>query len=118
MFSFRVYTNALAQLAAKASTALISVFLIRILTNYLSIEGYGLYSELYNYLSLFAVVADLGLYTVTIRELSKHADDSVYCDQLRAAILSIRLGMGTIIIALSIIVACFIPVFETPVALI
>ena len=37
-------------------TALISIFLIKILTNYLDVAGYGLYSKIYNYLSIFAVI--------------------------------------------------------------
>jgi O-antigen/teichoic acid export membrane protein len=68
----KIYTNTLAQIAGKIMTALISIFMIKILTNYLDVAGYGMYSKIYNYLSIFAVIADLGLYTITVRELSKH----------------------------------------------
>ena len=68
----KIYTNTLAQIAGKVMTALISIFMIKILTNYLDVAGYGMYSKIYNYLSIFAVIADLGLYTITVRELSKH----------------------------------------------
>jgi O-antigen/teichoic acid export membrane protein len=55
----KIYTNTLAQIGAKLITALISIAMIKILTNYLDIAGYGLYSKIYNYLSIFAVIADL-----------------------------------------------------------
>lgn len=68
----KIYTNTIAQIAGKIITALISIFLIKVLTSYLDVAGYGLYSKIYNYLSIFAVIADLGLYTITVRELTKY----------------------------------------------
>ncbi len=37
-------------------------------------QGYGIYKSIYEYLALFAIVADMGLYTVGVREMSKHPD--------------------------------------------
>jgi len=71
----KIYTNALAQIAGKVATALIAIFMIKILTTYLDVAGYGLYSKIYNYLSIFAVIADMGLYTITVRELTKYQND-------------------------------------------
>ena len=51
-------------------TAFISIFLIGILTKYLPIELYGSYNKVYNYLGIFAFLADLGLYAITIREIA------------------------------------------------
>ena len=59
MSTKKVYTNTIAQIGGKVITAIISIGLIKILTNYLDISGYGLYSKIYNYLSIFAVIADL-----------------------------------------------------------
>lgn len=67
----KIYTNTIAQIAGKVATALISIFLIKILSEYLDVAGYGLYSKIYNYLSIFAVMADLGLYTISVREMSQ-----------------------------------------------
>lgn len=55
----KIYTNTLAQIGSKVITALISIFMIKIITGYLDVAGYGLYSKIYNYLSIFAVIADL-----------------------------------------------------------
>lgn len=86
----KVYSNTLAQIAGKVATALISIFLIKILTNYLDVAGYGLYSKIYNYLSIFSVIADLGLYTITVREISAHKDDHEKVQSIVGNILTLR----------------------------
>jgi len=55
----KIYSNTVAQIASKVITALISIVMIKILTTYLDVAGYGLYSKIYNFLSIFAVIADL-----------------------------------------------------------
>ncbi len=109
MTAKKAYLNALAQIAGKISTAVISIFLIKILTNYLDLEGYGLYSKIYNYLSIFAVIADLGLYTITVREISERKDDDEAVRKIAGTVLTIRTGMGFGIIALSLGIAAFLP---------
>lgn len=105
----RIYTNTIAQIAAKGFTALISIFLIKILTEYLSMEGYGMYSKVYNYLSIFAVIADLGLYTITVREISQHRDDPDRVEMILGNTLTLRTILGVIIIILSTILALGLP---------
>jgi O-antigen/teichoic acid export membrane protein len=55
----KIASNTLSQILSKALTAIISIFLIGILTKYLSTTLYGEYNKLYNYLSIFAFMADL-----------------------------------------------------------
>ncbi len=104
----KIYTNTIAQIAGKIATALISIFMIKILTNYLDVAGYGLYSKIYNYLSIFAVIADLGLYTITVRELTKHQDDPKMMQRIAGNVLSLRTLSGLFIIILSLAVAPFL----------
>lgn len=114
----KIYTNTIAQITGKILTALISIFLIKILTSYLDVAGYGLYSKIYNYLSIFAVIADLGLYTITVRELTKHADDPTMVAKISANILSLRTLSGIIIIFLSLAIAPFLTGYNSFMALI
>lgn len=113
----KIYTNTLAQIAGKVATALISIYLIKILTNYLDIEGYGLYAKIYNYLSIFAVIADLGLYTISVRELSKHQDQRETFERISGNILSMRTISGILIIGLSLAIAPFLQGYNSLVAL-
>ncbi|MFZ4461564.1 MAG: oligosaccharide flippase family protein [Patescibacteria group bacterium] len=117
MATKKVYWNTIAQIGGKISTALISIFLIKILTNYLDLAGYGLYSKIYNYLSIFSVIADLGLYTVTVREISAHKDDPEKVRNIAGNILTLRTGMGLAIIALSLGMGLVLPGYDSKVAL-
>lgn len=104
----KIYTNTLAQIGAKLLTALISIVMIKVLTNYLDIAGYGLYSKIYNYLSIFAVIADLGLYTITVRELTKHEDDQKMVEKISSNVLTLRTVSGLLILGLSLAIAPFL----------
>ena len=112
----KIYSNTIAQIAGKILTALISIVMIKILTNYLDIAGYGLYSKIYNYLSIFAVIADLGLYTITVRELSAHKDDEVMVRKISGNILSLRTLSGIIIIAVSLLISLGLAGYDSPTA--
>lgn len=67
----KIASNTIAQIISKILTALISIFLIGILTKTLPLELYGSYNKVFSYLGIFAFLADLGLYTIAIREISK-----------------------------------------------
>jgi O-antigen/teichoic acid export membrane protein len=90
MSNRKIYSNTIAQIGGKILTALISIVMIKLLTGYLDLAGYGLYSKIYNYLSIFAVIADLGLYTITVRELSLHRDDPAMIDKISSNVLTLR----------------------------
>ena len=83
----KIATNTLSQVLSKIATAFISIFLIGILTKYLSLEMYGIYNKVYNYLGIFAFLADLGLYTITIREITENKKDTV---KIVGNVLSLR----------------------------
>ncbi len=114
----KIYSNTIAQIAGKLITALISIFMIKILTNYLDISGYGLYSKIYNYVSIFAVIADLGLYTISVRELANQQHDRKMTEKISGNILSLRTLSGLIIVFLSLAIWLFLPGYNTPEALI
>jgi O-antigen/teichoic acid export membrane protein len=94
-------------------TALISIVMIKVITNYLSVDGYGLYTKIYNYLSIFAVIADLGLYTITVRELTKYEDDPRMVAKISWNVLSLRTLSWVIIIGLSLAIAPFLSGYDT-----
>lgn len=98
----KIYTNTIAQIGAKVLTALISIVMIKILTNYLDVAWYWLYSKIYNYLSIFAVIADLGLYTITVRELSVNKDNKKMIDVISSNVLTLRTISWVLIIGFSL----------------
>ena len=103
----KIYTNTLAQIAGKVMTGLISIFLIKIVADYLDTSGYGMYSKIYNYLSSFAVLADLGLYTISVREMSQVHDNPEKLEKISGNILSLRTISGLMIMCLALGIGFF-----------
>ncbi len=114
----KIYTNTIAQITSKILTALISIVMIKILTTYLDVAGYGLYSKIYNYLSIFAIIADLGLYTITVRELSANKDDPHMVDKIASNVLTLRTLSGALIILFSLSIGFFTPGYNSSEAMI
>lgn len=106
----KIASNTIAQILSKFLTAFISIFLIWVLTKYLSTEMYWQYNKIYNYLAFFAFFADLGLYTISIREISK---DKTQASKIIGNVMSLRLILWIIIIFLSILIAFFLPGYSS-----
>ncbi len=70
----RVAASAGWQSAAKIAIALMGVVSVAILTRYLGTEGYGAYALGFSFLALFGAVADLGLFSILVRDISREPD--------------------------------------------
>lgn len=106
----KIASNTFSQVLSKALTSIIAIFLISSLTKYFSQEMYWQYNKIYNYLSIFTFLADLWLYAVTIREISKDQKNASY---IIWNIMTLRLFFWLLIILLSIIIAYFIPWYNS-----
>ncbi len=110
----KIASNTIAQVVSKIITAVISIFLLSVLTNYLSVELFWVYSKVYNYLWIFAFLADLGLYTIMIREISKWEEKS---EKIVWNVLSLRVFLGVLISFLALFIAYFIPWYNSNIEL-
>ncbi|MBF0913372.1 oligosaccharide flippase family protein [Candidatus Gracilibacteria bacterium] len=108
-------SNTISQIISKAGTAIIAIFLISVLTNYLTVELYGLYSKVYNYVGIFVFLADLGLYAITIREITNNKEKS---SSIVGNVMSLRLILGIFILILAVAIAFFLPGYNSILALI
>lgn len=111
----KIASNTISQVLSKAGTAIISIFLISLLTNFLTVEMYGLYSKVYNYTWIFVFLADLWLYAIAIREISANKKDS---QKIVGNIMSLRLILWVVILFLSLLIAYFLPWYNSKIALI
>lgn len=102
----KIASNTLAQIFSKILTAIISIFLIGILTKTLPVELYGSYNKVFSYLWIFAFLADLGLYTIAVREISKNQKEK---EKIIWNVLSLRLILWVGIWVLSLVLALFLP---------
>lgn len=111
----KIASNTIAQIISKVITAGISIFLISILTKYLPIELYGSYNKVYSYLWIFAFLADLGLYTLAIREISR---GTLPKEKIIWNILTLRVLMALWVWILSFAIATVLPWYNDSITLI
>ena len=102
----KILSNTAFQVAGRAGVGLLSLISIKIITHYLGKESYGEYTNVYEFLALFAIIADFGLYTIAVREMSKNEEKT---PKILGNILSIRLLVGIIVMAAVIFVGFLVP---------
>ncbi len=105
----KILWNTVAQLIGKAFIAAIGVVIIKLITNYLGKSGYGEYTAAFDYLALFSIIADLGLYTIGIREMAK---DSALIPKIMGNILTLRTIFAILVICVAGFIAHFIPQYQ------
>ena len=111
----KIASNTISQIFSKVITAIIAIFLISLLTNYLTLELYWLYSKIYNYIWIFVFLADLWLYAITIREISNNKKDS---SKIVWNVMTLRLFFWIIILFLATGIAYFLPGYNSDLALV
>jgi O-antigen/teichoic acid export membrane protein len=102
----KILSNTVAQILGKAVLALLGLAVVKISTSYLSVEGYGQYVLVYEFLAFFGIAADLGLFTIAVKEMSK---DESRIPKIIGNILSLR----TILIVFTM-TAAILSVFLIP----
>lgn len=99
------YNVAISSVAKVVSTVL-ALAAIGFITRYLGKEGFGDYSTVLAFLSFFASLADLGLYHISTREISRPEAPE---EKIIGNIFSLRLIASIGILALSPLIVLFLP---------
>lgn len=102
----KILSNTMFQIAGRAGTAMLSLVVIKVITSYLSVGKYGEYTNVYEFLALFAIIADFGLYTIAVREMSKDEKDT---PKTLGNILTIRFLIGLVVLAAVIVGGFLVP---------
>ncbi len=101
----KILSNTFSQVFGKAITAVLAVLVVKILSNYLEKSGYGDYGTIYEFLAFFGAIADLGLFTIAVREMSHRKDKA----KIFGVTITLRTILTTIAMALAGVVAFLIP---------
>lgn len=91
----RIAASTAWQLLSQATMAALSVVTVKCVAVGLSMEMAGFYNSAYGFLQIFGILADFGLYAVSIREVSRSANRATTLGALltlRCAILLLSLG--------------------------
>lgn len=102
----RVASNTAVQVAGKAVVVLIGLGSIAVLTRYLGAEGYGKFSLALTYVQAFGVLADIGLFTIVVRELARRPERA---EQLVGNALTVRAVLSVVVIALAASISLLLP---------
>lgn len=84
----------------------IGILIVGILTRNLGVVGFGHYSAIMAYLFIFSILADMGLHSILVREISKHDDHE---ESIVRKIFTLRLGLVILAVALADILIWFFP---------
>lgn len=120
-----IASSTLWQVASQVVMAVLSVVTVKFVTIGLTKELVGYYNSAYGFLQTFAILADFGLYAVSVRELSRARDrERVFgvVLLLRTIILAISFGSALAVVWLlplwrgtpfpmGVTIAAFVPVF-------
>jgi O-antigen/teichoic acid export membrane protein len=102
----RVASNTAVQLVGKGVVLAIGLASIAVITRYLGPDDYGKYTLALLYMQLFGVLADVGLFTTVVREISKNPERT---EELVGNALVLRLLLAIGVIALAAGVSLLLP---------
>ncbi|MFT7184006.1 MAG: O-antigen/teichoic acid export membrane protein, partial [Oceanicoccus sp.] len=83
------------------------------ISGFLSVEGYGMYKGVYDFLAFFGIIADLGLFTIAVREMGRGERER---DFIASNIFGMRMILAVLAMSLATIAAFAIPAYSgTPI---
>lgn len=105
----KILSNTVAQVIGKVFVSILGLATVKIATNYLSVEGYGEYVTIYEFLAFFGIAADMGLFTIAVKEM---AEDESNIPKIIGNIISLRTILVIITMTAAIIVSLFVPKYQ------
>jgi len=103
----RVLMHTGLQLGGKAVTLLAGVLLLSLLTRYLGVRGFGRYTFVLGFTSLFAVLTDLGSQALAVREMARHRDRA---DRVAGQYFTVKAAMGAASALAAVVLSLVLPV--------
>jgi len=105
----RVAQNTAAQAVGKAAVLAIGAASIVVTTRYLGASGYGQFALALAFVQMVGLLADLGLLTVVVREISR---DPASTERLVGNTLTLRLALSLVVIVLAGLLSLALPYDE------
>ena len=102
----KIALNASVSSAARVVELAISLVIIGLITRFLGESGFGDYATILAFVYIFTVFADLGLYSIVVREISREGADE---EKIINNALTLRMAAGLIILGSAYFVSLFFP---------
>lgn len=104
--STKVAYNTIIQVISKIISTILGLVAVAVMTRYLGQFGFGQYTTIMTFLSLFAIAADLGLTLVTVQMISRPNVDE---EKTVGNLFALRLVSAVIFLALAPLIVFFFP---------
>jgi O-antigen/teichoic acid export membrane protein len=101
-----VASNTAVQVAGRGAMLAIGLVSIAVVTRYLGPDDYGRYTLALTYMQLFAVLADVGLFTIVVRDISR---DPSRTEELVGNTITLRLLLSVVVIAVAAAISLLLP---------
>ena len=102
----KIAYNVVVSSISKALATVLALVSIGFITRYLGKEGFGDYATLLAFLAFFTAIADLGLYHISTREISRAGANE---EKVIGNIFSLRLVASFFVVIISPIIIFFLP---------
>ena len=102
----KIAYNVMVSSISKVLSTILALVSIAFITRYLGKEGFGNYATVLAFLSFFAAIADLGLYQISTREISKDGADE---KKIMGNVFALRIISALAILVLAPIIVLFFP---------
>ena len=102
----KIAYNVVVNSVSKVLSNVLALVSIGLITRYLGQDGFGEYATVLAFLAFFASVADLGLYSISTREISRQGADE---EKIIGNIFSLRIISSVAIFVISPLVVMFFP---------
>ncbi len=105
-FAKRIAYNVLVSSVSKVLSTILALVSIGFITRYLGKEGFGEYATVLAFLSLFSAISDLGLYSISTREISRK---DARQEQIMGNIFTLRFLSSFLVFAIIPFIIFFFP---------
>jgi len=102
----KISYNMIFAAVSRLITALIGLAVISLMSRHLGQAGYGSYTTVLAYIFLFSVLADFGLHTIHVREISRHPQEEQF---ISSNIFTLRLLLLLAAMTLAVFVSFSLP---------
>jgi O-antigen/teichoic acid export membrane protein len=103
-----IASSTLWQVASQVVMALLSIITIKLVVTGLSQEMFGQYNTAYGYLQIFGILADFGLYAVSVREVSRQETEAGK-ETMLGALIVLRVAVTLVSLGGAVLIAFLLP---------
>lgn len=101
-----IFSNAGVQILGRLGTAVLAILSVKLVTGFLSQGEYGDYTVIFEYLAFFGIAADMGLFTIGVRELSRPGADK---ERVLGNIVGMRMALSVVALGIAVGLAFLLP---------